>query len=273
MFPFPHQHCHNVVSSGELIRFIISNHSLNLAWSQDPPQTRMIVQSFATGDCESLWNATSVVHYSPLTWSFSLFVLDLTVHVERVRCMIAGRTGFLPHVVIRKICRIQEAFESQTCGRVRHPLFNSWLSRIAWLWLSHVIKCQSQEFLPCVVLMSVHNCFTGSHGLQNKLFNLSALNSFMFGPLSLQTLVPVGIPGSLVPASCTVPGWDWLRKEEFWAGGCYPANAKPMYFSPLCFPSSQMGRILSAIWVNLTAPWKKSGRDCFTILIWHLSTG
>lgn len=49
-----------------------------------------------------------------------------------------------------------------------------------------VIKCQSQEFLPCVVLMLGHSwagndCFTGSHGLQNKLFNLSGLNSFMFG--------------------------------------------------------------------------------------------
>lgn len=80
---------------------------------------------------------------------------------------------------------MQEASESQTSGRVEHPLFNSWLSGIAWLWLSHVIKCQSQEFLPRVVLMLVHNCFTGSHGLQNKLFNLSALNSFMFGPWCL----------------------------------------------------------------------------------------
>lgn len=101
-------------------------------------------------------------------------------------------------MVIRKICRIQEAFESQTCGRVRHPLFNSWLSRIAWLWLSHVIKCQSQEFLLCVVLMLVHNCFTGSHGLQNKLFNLSGLNSFMVGPWCLLASLAVSFQPPLL---------------------------------------------------------------------------
>lgn len=79
---------------------------------------------------------------------------------------------------------------------MEHPSFNSWLSGIAWLCLSHVIKCQSQEFLPHVVLMLVHNwarsnCFTGSHGLKNKLFNLSGVNSFMFGPQCLLASLPV----------------------------------------------------------------------------------
>lgn len=35
-------------------------------------------------------------------------------------------------------------------GREEHPVFNLWLSWVAWSWLSHVIKCQSQEFLPRV---------------------------------------------------------------------------------------------------------------------------
>lgn len=35
-------------------------------------------------------------------------------------------------------------------GLEEYPLFNSWLSWVLWSWLSHVIKCQFQEFLPHV---------------------------------------------------------------------------------------------------------------------------